>query len=259
MRVSITQLEDSLLSLQGDLEMVKHIVLPIRQSLNRTKINAQNRLRNAKRSTVTNSSHIQTLVNLLTQTKHDIKEIDNDIRQKQEDIDSLEKEITNELRDLEKAESTIKNMQWENRKKEVSIHTKIENILTSHGVTIQMYHGGLLTGGAVLVLLEKHQSIMDDITMVCHQYINDRRRDNTLLDIPTIDEFDINTDFTLQPTNEKKIEKNFRAVGRKHKCQPIREPHSCSNSKSVNLFEIEHVLVEKIEFECMTMTHFNCK
>ena len=42
-----------------------------------------------------------------------------------------------------------------------------------------------------MVLLEKHESIMDDITTVCHQYINDRRSDNTLLDIPTIDEFDI--------------------------------------------------------------------
>ena len=149
-------------------------------------------MRNARsHSSDTNSSQIQTLVHLFTQTKHDIKEIDTDLCQKKDDIDSLEKEIMNELHDLEKAESSVKNIQWENRTKEVSIHTKIKKILDSHGVTIQTYHGGSLTGSAIFVLLDKQQSIMDDITTVCHKYINERRRDNIILDIPTIDEFDI--------------------------------------------------------------------
>ena len=37
---------------------------------------------------------------------------------------------------------------------------------------IQSYHGGTLTGGDILMLLEKYQLIMDDITSICHEYVN---------------------------------------------------------------------------------------
>jgi hypothetical protein len=69
----------------------------------------------------------------------------------------------------------------------VSIHTRIERVLESHGVTIQNYHGGHLTGGAILVLLDNHQIIMDDIASVCHEFINKHLESNLCIPCPTID------------------------------------------------------------------------
>ena len=95
-----------------------------------------------------------------------------------------------ELKLLEIAVSNVKSIQWENRKKEVSIHTKIERILEKHGVTIQTFHGGSLTGGSILKLLQNHDKIMDDITQVCHGYISNHQDTNSNIPMPSIEEFD---------------------------------------------------------------------
>ena len=90
---------------------------------------------------------------------------------KKRDVESLDKQIISDSKLLEKAQSDVKDLLWNKRTQEVSIHTKIERILESHGVTIQCYHGGSLTGGSILTLLKKHDVIMDDITEVCHEYL----------------------------------------------------------------------------------------
>ena len=80
-------------------------------------------------------------------------------------------------------------MQWERRKKDVSIHTKVEKVLEKYGVKIQAYHGGSLTGVAIIALLNNHAAIMDDITKICHNAINARQEDILILRPPSIDSF----------------------------------------------------------------------
>jgi chromosome segregation ATPase len=154
-RVPLTLLEETRDNLIGNLEMTRHLLSPRCLDLTWRKTNAQNRLRNAKQSSHPNINTMQITENELTQLKNDIKIIDAELRVKNDELDSLLKEIEKEQRELEKLESTVKDIQWDNRTKDVSIHTKIERILESHGVTIQTYHGGSLTGGAILVLIKK--------------------------------------------------------------------------------------------------------
>ena len=91
---------------------------------------------------------------------------------KKKDIESVEKEILTESNLLQKLYSEVKKLQWNRRTQEVSIHTKVERIFEKHGVKIKAYHGGTLTGGAILTLLEKHQIVMDEISDVCREYLN---------------------------------------------------------------------------------------
>ena len=193
-RETMEQLEETKDSMETDLDMLKHNLSSRRNELNRTKVNAQNRLKNAKRNSVLNAIKIGSLEDLLTITRRDIKEIDTILYRKKEEVDSLEKEIVDQFNLLDKAELSVKSMQWESRRQEVSIHSKIERILESHGVTIQTYHGGNLTGGAILTFLEKHQSIMDDIKDVCKQYIDQHIREGSSLSLPTIEVFNLKLD-----------------------------------------------------------------
>jgi hypothetical protein len=69
-------------------------------------------------------------------------------------------------------------MQWKTRVDEISIHTKIERVLETHGIKIQTNHGGQLTGGAILLLLNNHDVIMDDISSICSDTILEKQNNN---------------------------------------------------------------------------------
>ena len=90
---------------------------------------------------------------------------------------------------VSKLQAEIKELSWERRKEEVSIFTKVERILEQHGVKIQAYHGGTLTGVAIIALLNNRQSIMHAITCVAFTAIARRSNDNLPLRPPTISEF----------------------------------------------------------------------
>ena len=60
----------------------------------------------------------------------------------------------------------------EKRKEEVNIHTKLESILTKYKYTIQVDHGGTLTGVAGFKFLENHDKIIDEIWKLCVGAIN---------------------------------------------------------------------------------------
>ena len=108
---------------------------------------------------------------------------------KKRDIESLDSEINLELTIMEKNQMDLKNLQWENRKTEVSIHTKIERIFEKHKIKIQAFHGGSLTGGAILKLLQNHDIIMDEITLVCHEYISNHQTNQYAMHMPSVTEF----------------------------------------------------------------------
>jgi hypothetical protein len=142
-----------------------------------------------KKQNNTNDCINQIELELLT-CRGDIKVIDDNLKEKLNNIQSVDSEINSDLKLYEKIEVDLKNMQWDNRTKEVSIHTKIERILENHGIKIQRFHGGTLTGGAILKLLEKHEIIMDDITHVCHEYISNHKSGKYSVHMPSIDNFD---------------------------------------------------------------------
>ena len=79
---------------------------------------------------------------------------------------------------MTKLRSDVKYLAWEQRKEEVSIFTKVERILERHGVKIQVYHGGTLTGVAIIAMLSKHRTILDEITSIAFEVIDHRSQDN---------------------------------------------------------------------------------
>ena len=101
--------------------------------------------------------------------KIEIANIDDTLTTKNDNIDSNRKEISDSEVILNQLDSQVKLLQWDRRTEDISIHTKVERILSKHGVVIQAYHGGSLTGGSILVLLKKHNQIMEDIRIICHQ------------------------------------------------------------------------------------------
>ena len=187
---SIDMLIDTAEHMSTDLYVYRYRNLPIRSNHVRIRNNLNSRLRNSKRKNKEGSDAIEKSIEAsLILNKKDIEAIDDVISSLTIDLDSLTKTIDDESKSISKLKSDIDSVQWERRKEEVSIHTQIERVFQKHKVTIQAYHGGSLTGGAILVLLNKHESIMGDITRICHQKINDRLLDNSELHPPCIESF----------------------------------------------------------------------
>ena len=67
--------------------------------------------------------------------------------------------------------------------------TQVERILESKGVKIQEYHGGTLTGGAIILLLNNHHAIMNKIEAVAVEAIDYRSHDSKPLRPPSITDF----------------------------------------------------------------------
>ena len=85
-----------------------------------------------------------------------------------------------------KVEAEVKQLLWEQRKKEVIIHKKVESILTKYKPTIQVYHGGTLNGFIILKLLKNHDHIKDNIWELRVDTINNRANDGHALRLPTV-------------------------------------------------------------------------
>ena len=216
MRDELAQLEETLLNIDTDLVMIQQHWLEKRPDLARQKTNITNRLKNARRglSRITNNELIISLNTRLQTITEEIKFNDQDVISRKKEIESLSKQIIIDSKILIKAESDIKNMQWIKRTQEVSIHTKIERILESHGVTIQAYHGGSLTGGSILTFLEKHDIIMNEIAQVCHEWISNPNRPITNLDDTiTIESIDkILTDHRLLFKSQDAVYAHLRLI-----------------------------------------------
>ena len=58
---------------------------------------------------------------------------------------------------------------------------RFEQILQNNGVTIQAYYGSTLTGGAIVILLQKHKRIMDELEAACIEKLNTREHDISYL------------------------------------------------------------------------------
>ena len=133
----------------------------------------------------------QLLDQQLSSVKSDLREMDLWIKEQLKNIASVEHTITEDSKELIKNQSEIAVLLWERRKKEVSIHTQIERVLEKYGITIQAYHGGTLTGVAIISLLNKHKCVMDDIVQICHDAIDKREHDTLPLRPPSKEEFDL--------------------------------------------------------------------
>ena len=184
----LQQMHETKQNMDTDLLMFSYQLSHIRDELVKKKNRFSVRIRNEKRKG--GSSDLVLLSSLETShldIKKEIKLNDDLLLLKKKDILSLSKEITNESKLLHKVESEVKAIQWSRRTQEVSIHTKIERIFESHGVKIQAYHGGNLTGGAILMLLNKHQVIMDDISRVCREYISNVNTSEQTMTLESLD------------------------------------------------------------------------
>ena len=73
----------------------------------------------------------------------------------------------------------------------MNIHTKLERILTKYKSTIQVDHGGTLTGVSVLNFLKNHDKIMDEIKELCVGDVNNHDNDVHTLFPTTIEEFNM--------------------------------------------------------------------
>ena len=101
-------------------------------------------------------------------------------------INTLTTSLQLKSKTINKLHSDVKDLAWERRKEEVSIFTKVERILESYGVKIQVYHGGTLTGVAIIAMLNKHQAIMDEIASVAVDAIEKRSQNTRPLRPPTV-------------------------------------------------------------------------
>ena len=160
-------------------------------------IKEKNRLQYKKRCIVLNMCDIERVTMIdkldceLLTVLEQIQCIDALKKNKNGELTSIHNTIAEETMILEKLNSDVSNLQWDRRTKEISIHTKVERVLENHGITIQAYHGGNLTGGAIIALLQNHEIVMDDISQICHDAIRSRESDSLKLRPPSIDEFDI--------------------------------------------------------------------
>ena len=169
---SLELLKDTKEHMELDLLMITYQITQKRVDLVKKRISLKGRIKNYKRKrNNTCSIHLSSMESLYGSIVNEIQELDQQLLSAKENIISIEKEIASETKLLQKVHSEVKVMQWNRRTKEVSIHTKVERIFEKHGVKIQAYHGGTLTGGAILMLLKKHQVIMDDVSKVCHEYL----------------------------------------------------------------------------------------
>ncbi len=80
----------------------------------------------------------------------------------------------------------VKDIQWERRKLETSLYTTFERILTKNGVTIQAYHGGTMTGGAIINLLQRNSKVMDELESACIDRFNSRQEDDSPIRPPPL-------------------------------------------------------------------------
>ena len=82
--------------------------------------------------------------------------------------------------------SKVSAFRKERQHKEDGMDTAIARILTKHGVTIQAYHGGSLTGVACKSLCRNAKEIMSDIIELCETKIKEREEDNSPLRPPSV-------------------------------------------------------------------------
>ena len=121
-----------------------------------------------------NNDYLDEQFTIVSNLNKEINLIDVILSEISVNVKSLTDTIAEEKKVKVKLVSDIKVLQWDRRKKGISIHTQVERILEKHGVTIQSFHGGSLTGGAIIKLLNNHNIIMDDITTLYEIRINER-------------------------------------------------------------------------------------
>ena len=101
-------------------------------------------------------------------------------------MDSIAYRLKNKSKQIQKLKSEIKELQWKRRNVGSTLYTTFEKILQNNGVTIQAYHGGTLTGGAIVILLQKHEKIMDEVEAACIEKLIARENDNLPIRPPPV-------------------------------------------------------------------------
>ena len=142
------------------------------QSSNRKLVTAQNSSRNDKNERVQQHS-IQVAI-----AKQNIVRIRGTYSQFNQKLDFENMNILIKQDRIKSNSRKVKDIQWERRKEVTSLYTKFERILTQNGVTIQAYHGGSMTGGAIINLLQRNTQIMTELEIACVDAFNRRQEDN---------------------------------------------------------------------------------
>ena len=145
------------------------------------------RLKAAQKSKKSNS-HLRVQENTveLQRINHMICTIDSTKSGIKANINTMISSLQLQTKTINKLHSDVKELAWERRKEEVSIFTKVERILDSYGVKIQLYHGGTLTGVSIIAMLNNHIAIMKDIESVAIDAIENRSQDTQPLRPPTV-------------------------------------------------------------------------
>ena len=111
-----------------------------RRSLMRACTNYRHRTRNDNRK-----DHWQKIIEALDCVNFQIQQIDSSILNLRNRVIIIKSSIYCDEKTVKTLESEVKQLLWYQRKKEASIHTKVERILTKYKFTIQEYPGCTLT------------------------------------------------------------------------------------------------------------------
>ena len=169
------------------LDFQKRIHHNTRKDLIKNRATLKRRIKSASNSTRPNKEEqVQLLERELVLVQRQLKRIDDARNSIKNGINIQQASITAKKKRIASLVTEVKDMQWKRRWKGDTLYTKVERILQRNGVTIQAYHGGTLTGGAIIQLLKKHEVIMAQIREVCTRAINLRTNDNLPLRPPSM-------------------------------------------------------------------------
>lgn len=180
LEVTIAQQVSRRDELQMHLQMQQSIHTPRRKELIKHRAACRRTLRTQ------NQQRIEQAASEIARLATQIDRIDAAIKSIKTNVAQLKASISANKEALRKVRSEMRDLAWERRKDEVSIITKVERILEAHGVKIQAYHGGTLTGGAIIALLNQNEQIMDQITTIAMDAIAQRENDTFPLRPPSV-------------------------------------------------------------------------
>jgi hypothetical protein len=159
------------------------------KDLKKSLSNAKRRLATARRWNITRHDREETITQLqsyITNFNQQIQQINQSCRLVKDQVNSIEYRLKIKSKQIQKLKSEIKELQWKRRNVGSTLYTTFEKILQNNGVTIQAYHGGTLTGGAIVILLQKHEKIMDEVEAACIEKLIARENDNLPIRPPPV-------------------------------------------------------------------------
>jgi hypothetical protein len=132
----------------------------------------------AKRQRRKNDTGLAAIDNEISKFTEDLTSINANFNHVKKNIEKNIATMKDKAKKVKKLTSEIKDMQWKRRNKGCTLWTKVEDLLQLNGVVTQAYHGGSLTGGAIITLLHRQAKIMDEIEAACIQAFHKRENDS---------------------------------------------------------------------------------